>query len=223
MLGCLSGYNQWSELYMLAAGGDSNAPGIEESAAFSCCKDQAVPVRTAPYRPSAQDYAFDRSIIENDQVVPGPQGGYADIFVGYAPFQHPQVSQAPSEAVHYHYHHFKPVFIAPPVVPWPSTKAKASTLPIPEFPLTMEPPKVSAPQKAVVENKPPQERSCCAHCRTESTSLWRKVGDDLMCNACALYLKLHGFNRPLHLNTGVVKRRNRLGSHQSRRHRRHKC
>lgn len=67
------------------------------------------------------------------------------------------------------------------------------------------------------------EGNVCSHCKTDSTSLWRRLEGMLMCNACALYFKLHGVNRPLYLNTGVVKRRNRLGSSTNKRQRRYRC
>lgn len=50
---------------------------------------------------------------------------------------------------------------------------------------------------------------CCMHCGTTVTTMWRKVGDKTMCNACALYQRLHGVGRPMHLHSGVVRRRNR--------------
>lgn len=37
----------------------------------------------------------------------------------------------------------------------------------------------------------------CAHCKTTDTPLWRKVGQSICCNACALFYKTHGFHRPL--------------------------
>jgi hypothetical protein len=38
----------------------------------------------------------------------------------------------------------------------------------------------------------------CSNCHTNTTSLWRRnsVGEPV-CNACGLYFKLHGVNRPL--------------------------
>ncbi|KAL1140901.1 hypothetical protein AAG570_000829 [Ranatra chinensis] len=38
----------------------------------------------------------------------------------------------------------------------------------------------------------------CSNCSTATTSLWRRntVGEPV-CNACGLYFKLHGVNRPL--------------------------
>ena len=45
----------------------------------------------------------------------------------------------------------------------------------------------------------------CANCSTSSTPLWRRCRDtgDMLCNACGIYRKTHGTDRPL----GKVKRR----------------
>ncbi|KAI5180785.1 hypothetical protein NEOKW01_1069 [Nematocida sp. AWRm80] len=32
----------------------------------------------------------------------------------------------------------------------------------------------------------------CGFCKTQYTSLWRRIGDLVVCNACGLYYKLHG-------------------------------
>lgn len=50
----------------------------------------------------------------------------------------------------------------------------------------------------------------CTNCRTGTTPLWRRnpQGQPL-CNACGLFLKLHGTIRPLSLKTDVIKKRNR--------------
>ncbi|KAI8145950.1 hypothetical protein BJV82DRAFT_602856 [Fennellomyces sp. T-0311] len=40
----------------------------------------------------------------------------------------------------------------------------------------------------------------CSNCSTTTTPLWRRSADDeLLCNACGLYLKLHNAPRPKHL------------------------
>ena len=51
----------------------------------------------------------------------------------------------------------------------------------------------------------------CQNCTTSTTPLWRR--DELgsvLCNACGLFLKLHGKPRPISLKTDVIKSRNRV-------------
>ncbi|KAG1467235.1 hypothetical protein G6F56_004521 [Rhizopus delemar] len=65
----------------------------------------------------------------------------------------------------------------------------------------------------------------CSHCETSKTSLWRRSPKgEILCNACGLYLKLHGIIRPLSLKSDVIKRRNRIGSckHYSRKSKKQK-
>ncbi|KAK2630601.1 hypothetical protein QTJ16_001421 [Diplocarpon rosae] len=58
-------------------------------------------------------------------------------------------------------------------------------------------------------NSPP----ICGNCATSTTPLWRRdeVGS-VLCNACGLFLKLHGRPRPISLKTDVIKSRNRVKS-----------
>ena len=50
----------------------------------------------------------------------------------------------------------------------------------------------------------------CSNCSTCVTSLWRKsVSGSAVCNACGLYYKIHGQNRPAHLRKDVVRGRRR--------------
>lgn len=58
--------------------------------------------------------------------------------------------------------------------------------------------------KPVAAAKPTE----CHNCHTVKTPLWRKdpTGNTL-CNACGLFLKLHGTTRPLSLKTDVIKKR----------------
>jgi len=53
----------------------------------------------------------------------------------------------------------------------------------------------------------------CQNCGTSTTPLWRRneLGATL-CNACGLFLKLHGRPRPLNLKTDTIKSRNRVKS-----------
>lgn len=66
----------------------------------------------------------------------------------------------------------------------------------------------SAPKSQIANNN-----SCtCQHCGTDKTSLWRRRGGLIVCNACALYEKLHGIPRPAHLLNQALRRRNRSDS-----------
>lgn len=50
----------------------------------------------------------------------------------------------------------------------------------------------------------------CSNCETQITPLWRKRGDGTyLCNACGLYRKIHGMDRPKEMKTDVVRHRRR--------------
>lgn len=54
-------------------------------------------------------------------------------------------------------------------------------------------------------------QTVCQNCETSTTPLWRR--DEMgavLCNACGLFLKLHGRPRPISLKTDVIKSRNRV-------------
>ncbi|KAJ8686153.1 hypothetical protein QAD02_021947, partial [Eretmocerus hayati] len=50
----------------------------------------------------------------------------------------------------------------------------------------------------------------CSNCHTTTTSLWRRnTHGDAVCNACGLYFKLHGVNRPLTMKKDSIQTRKR--------------
>ncbi|GAB5593517.1 hypothetical protein Unana1_08417 [Umbelopsis nana] len=55
--------------------------------------------------------------------------------------------------------------------------------------------------------KPTIQKSICSNCSATSTPLWRRsANDELLCNACGLYLKLHNAPRPKTMKTSSVRK-----------------
>ncbi|XP_034084835.1 transcription factor GATA-5 isoform X1 [Gymnodraco acuticeps] len=51
---------------------------------------------------------------------------------------------------------------------------------------------------------------CCTNCHTSTTTLWRRNADgEPVCNACGLYMKLHGVARPLAMKKESIQTRKR--------------
>src|ERR1700738_5234245 len=75
--------------------------------------------------------------------------------------------------------------------------------------MTDSPPLANGASHAHAGGNPP----ICQNCGTSTTPLWRRneLGATL-CNACGLFLKLHGRARPLNLKTDTIKSRNRVKS-----------
>ncbi|CAX41773.1 transcriptional activator of nitrogen-regulated genes, putative [Candida dubliniensis CD36] len=63
--------------------------------------------------------------------------------------------------------------------------------------------------KSSSSSLPPKKVTRCFNCNTTATPLWRRDADgNTLCNACGLFLKLHGTCRPLSLKSDVIKKRN---------------
>jgi GATA-binding protein len=67
----------------------------------------------------------------------------------------------------------------------------------------------SAPATTASTSKKPDSPQC-TNCHTRTTPLWRRNAQgEPLCNACGLFLKLHGETRPLSMKTDIIKKRNR--------------
>ncbi|XP_065342086.1 uncharacterized protein LOC135940897 [Cloeon dipterum] len=56
---------------------------------------------------------------------------------------------------------------------------------------------------------------CCTNCGTKTTTIWRRNAEgDMVCNACGLYFKLHGVNRPVTMRRDTIHTRRRRPKRQ---------
>lgn len=50
----------------------------------------------------------------------------------------------------------------------------------------------------------------CTNCRTQTTTIWRRnIRGEMVCNACGLYFKLHGIDRPVTMRRDTIHTRRR--------------
>ncbi|XP_044267553.1 GATA-binding factor 3-like isoform X2 [Tribolium madens] len=71
-------------------------------------------------------------------------------------------------------------------------------------------PPVRPPKKPQAQNGPRRNGVQCANCKTGNTTLWRRNNQgEPVCNACGLYFKLHGVNRPLSMKKEGIQTRKR--------------
>ncbi|OTF69817.1 GATA-binding factor 2-like protein [Euroglyphus maynei] len=58
-----------------------------------------------------------------------------------------------------------------------------------------------------LKNQQPKQ---CSNCGTLTSSMWRRTANkQVACNACGLYYKLYGVNRPVEMRKDIVYPRNR--------------
>ncbi|CAO3680620.1 unnamed protein product [Rhizopus stolonifer] len=86
-------------------------------------------------------------------------------------------------------------------IPYQSKSLPPSRVSSPEFQPPPPQKKPSLPRRIPISGSPAEGKTpICSNCSTTTTPLWRRsVDDELLCNACGLYLKLHNTPRPKHL------------------------
>ncbi|XP_060518517.1 uncharacterized protein LOC132697215 isoform X4 [Cylas formicarius] len=73
-----------------------------------------------------------------------------------------------------------------------------------------EGPNVSPSQRQPSETGNRRNGVICANCKTNNTTLWRRNNQgEPVCNACGLYFKLHGVNRPISMKKDGIQTRKR--------------
>ncbi|CAX39792.1 GATA zinc finger protein, putative [Candida dubliniensis CD36] len=93
-----------------------------------------------------------------------------------------------------------------PSKPPPEQQQQQQQLPTPPT----KPPKTTANTSAT-STKMSMSGPVCGNCQTQTTPLWRRdETGQVLCNACGLFLKLHGRARPISLKTDTIKSRNRV-------------
>ena len=80
---------------------------------------------------------------------------------------------------------------------------------------SVAPSRPSSPNGSKSSDSAGGAQTTCTNCFTQTTPLWRRNPEGQpLCNACGLFLKLHGVVRPLSLKTDVIKKRNRGSGNQ---------
>ncbi|ORY06348.1 hypothetical protein K493DRAFT_274461 [Basidiobolus meristosporus CBS 931.73] len=74
----------------------------------------------------------------------------------------------------------------------------------------------TTPSANISENEKVDGKVQCKNCNATSTPLWRRsANDELLCNACGLYLKLHNVARPKTMKPHIVRKDARSDDSQS--------
>ena len=75
---------------------------------------------------------------------------------------------------------------------------------------SLKPPSPTISTATGVDDCNGEDQPTCQNCFTVKTPLWRRdEHGTVLCNACGLFLKLHGQPRPISLKTDTIKSRNR--------------
>jgi GATA-binding protein len=106
--------------------------------------------------------------------------------------------------------------IGSPSASTPASTRRSSQSDSQALPFAAGSPSASEPQtsrRASKASNAPSENSgqiACTNCSTNNTPLWRRdFKGHPLCNACGLFMKLHGIPRPMSMKTDVFKTRKR--------------
>nr|XP_040239708.2 GATA zinc finger domain-containing protein 16 isoform X1 [Anopheles coluzzii]XP_040239709.2 GATA zinc finger domain-containing protein 16 isoform X1 [Anopheles coluzzii]XP_040239712.2 GATA zinc finger domain-containing protein 16 isoform X1 [Anopheles coluzzii]XP_049465060.1 GATA zinc finger domain-containing protein 16 isoform X1 [Anopheles coluzzii]XP_049465061.1 GATA zinc finger domain-containing protein 16 isoform X1 [Anopheles coluzzii]XP_049465062.1 GATA zinc finger domain-containing len=103
------------------------------------------------------------------------------------------------------------------------TNSNASGNSSPQLLLTTKstaPSQQQSPQQQQQQQNSQQKDMSCTNCGTTTTTIWRRnIRGEMVCNACGLYFKLHGVNRPhtMRRDTIHTRRRRPKGDKSTRR------
>ncbi|KAL7308543.1 hypothetical protein PS15m_011733 [Mucor circinelloides] len=145
------------------------------------------------------------TITTKKNIIPTASHSTSFTFSHHQPPQPPQQQQQQKHQFHHHQHHHKQSKSLPP--------SRAPSPPLPcdlggfsssasSSPTSVISPSSSPNRRSTAINSSPSEGKApvCSNCSTTSTPLWRRsANDELLCNACGLYLKLHNAPRPKYL------------------------
>ncbi|VUC25332.1 unnamed protein product [Clonostachys rosea] len=99
----------------------------------------------------------------------------------------------------------------PQSLPPPSVDPISRPIPQQHPPAQPQQPSYHGPSPAATTGGHGNGLPTCQNCSTSTTPLWRRDEfGSVLCNACGLFLKLHGRPRPISLKTDVIKSRNRV-------------
>lgn len=104
---------------------------------------------------------------------------------------------------------------ASPQLPKPMAQPQQSHTPQPQ---QQQSPQPNSQQQQ--QNNSQQKDMSCTNCGTTTTTIWRRnIRGEMVCNACGLYFKLHGVNRPhtMRRDTIHTRRRRPKGDKSTRR------
>ncbi|CAO3611041.1 unnamed protein product [Mucor fragilis] len=144
------------------------------------------------------------TITTKKNIIPTASQSTSFTFSHHQPPQPPQQQQQHQFHHHRQHNHKQSKSLPPSRAPSPPLPCDlgGSSSSASSSPTSVISPSSSPNRRSVAINSSPSEGKApvCSNCSTTSTPLWRRsANDELLCNACGLYLKLHNAPRPKYL------------------------